>query len=751
MKKLFITFSAASLFFISCADFFQGDIPMDTEKKGGSLAQFFKPEPAIEKLGVSSQIFASQGEYSGIIKLQWSAVENAKSYRIERAAVPKKNDGTWALPEETEFIQIVEHNYSTVYTDTILPDPQSLDEEYGNVYYYRVQAENIGKKYTEGDFTDFTKDDTAGLGWLFAPPAEVIADKGKSKTDIKVKWEPVTGAASYRVYRGLDTSSMERIGTTYGNITEYVDTVSAANQGVEYYYKITAVNGLYNESQRSSEALGYALKEGAPVAPDTSTITNGLAQSKTSLYVTWSSTGDSSTTYSLFRTSSVDPVYSLIKSGITGSSYNDESVKPGIVYNYYIQTVNTNETTGEVLKSAFSETPATGFLLSPPSTLEAADGSDGNINIRWLPSAGASYMQKNGTPYSYIIYVSDDVNGTYGAITSAVEGTLDSEGYLCYEVPKHRYYKMASYNAASSAATEEEKTSILSAAIAPLPAAPKNVTATKAGYVQENWMPNSNEVYPVKITWNKPAEDFPAGYYVFRSTKPDSAFKKLTESPVVPVTGTDSEVLYYVDVNEGAKAGNIYYYKVVSLNSLDQGKKSNDPMTDSEHNCYGWGALTRNQWFREYNKTVKKSQTKLTLMHKGGLSALGSESKSGEISGTISYNATGGLSGAYVTMHYDNYADFYINDNPALGVYFCLTGNSDTNITDVGAQSGTMKKSVVCTGMYPGTVAYDGLQIKGGNVGGGYYDVETRDLKGNVVLEDSKGNAALRVDWTIGE
>ena len=181
------------------------------------------------------------------------------------------------------------------------------------------------------------------------------------------------------------------------------------------------------------------------------------------------------------------------------------------------------------------------------------------------------------------------------------------------------------------------------------------------------------------------------------------------------------------------------------MNSLNQGKKSNDPLTDTEHKCFGWGALTREQWFREYNKTMKESQKKLTLMHKGSLDALGEETKSGTISGTVYYKASGGLSGASVTMKYTTYADFYINNDPALGVYFCLNGNSDTEITNVTSQSGSMKNSVVCTGMYPGTAYYDGIQIKGGAAGGGYYEVEIRDLNGSVVLNKD------HVDWLVGE
>lgn len=744
---------AALLSLTSCADYFQGVIPMDTVTQEGSLAELLTPDTGVEKLGVSEQLFASQGEYPGRIKLQWLAVDYAKSYCIERALVSRSAYEAGLLPDETEFVQIVQHNYSTQYTDTILPDPQSTDAEYGNVYFYRVQAENIGKKYTEGDFTDYTKAETQGAGWLFAPPTDVDATKGKSQTEIKVTWKAASGAGSYRVYRGLDTSSLERVGTINGNKTEYIDSITAANQGVEYYYKVTAVNSLYIESERSTEALGYALKAGAPVPPETVTITNGLAESRTSLNITWPevSAAEGTVSYSLYRTSSIDPVYTLIKSGLSGTTYNDETVKTGIIYYYYVQTVVTKDS-GEILKSSFSDTgldsdsPAAGFLLSPPSSLEAVDGVHHDICLRWLPAAGSDYMDAAGKPYKYFICTSDDINGEFTRVTSALsvaDGNLekDSDGYLFYELGKAPYYKVITYNASASGSENE---SVLSSAAAPLPSAPLNVTASKSAYVGENWTPNDNEVYPVKITWNPPSADLPAGYYIYRSTKPDSAFKKLTESPVVPVNGTKDELLSYVDSNDSAKAGVVYYYKVVSLNSLNQGKKSNDPVLDSDHNCFGWGALTRDQWFREYNKTVKKSQSKLTLMHKSSdTDKLGSETIHGDISGTLGYNAKIDGLGARILMPYKDYADFYINNDPSLGVYFNLTG--DTNTSSNMSANGTMDGTVVCKGMYPGSAVYDNLQIRGGAAGGGYYSVETRDLNGNVVL--SKG----QVDWLVGE
>jgi len=194
-----------------------------------------------------------------------------------------------------------------------------------------------------------------------------------------------------------------------------------------------------------------------------------------------------------------------------------------------------------------------------------------------------------------------------------------------------------------------------------MPAAPQNVTASKTSFMNSDLAPNSNNIYPVKITWEKPSQDEPAGYYVYRSAKTDSGFRKLNENPV-------TETEFIDDSSESlTKVGVPYFYKVVSINSLGQGKKSNDPQAEYDDavleggdafkniKCLGYGALTRDQWFREYNKTCMSSQKKLTLMHKpNDTDKLGSESVEGTISGILKYTAKIAGLVAEIKMPYTN-------------------------------------------------------------------------------------------------
>ncbi len=728
----------------SCYAWFEDKVTYNDDTESVTLSTLMAEDKEVTKLSTPEQVIVSQGLYKDKIAITWSSVDYAKSYRVERAVSVPNSDGTYTVPDEGDYSVIKEYVYDTVYRDTILSSPSYSDSEYTYIYYYRICAENVGKGLESSDYTDPTEDLTDGTGWLLPPPSNVEAWKGKSTSEIQISWSEVDGASYYYIYRGEkeNGNGMEYIDSVRGNETSYSNSILTSEQGTEFYYKVCAITSTGESSTYSAIAMGYTLLDGAPSAPDNVKVVDGLGTSKESLTVSWDdvSVADGYTlTYSVYRTSSSDSTYTCLKTGLSSTSYTDSSsLKTGVYYYYYVQSVSTDDSDStSVLKGAFSDSgsdsdsPAIGFILSPTDSLSAEDGdTDSTINLTWYPALGAEL----GISYTYNIYYSDSASSDYEPLLYGVTGTENSSGYLVYEVTKKSFYKISTVNSSGLESS-------LSSAAAPLPSAPTSVTASKTayvdGYMDENENTNSLGVFPVKITWSKPSDDEPYGYYVYRSTSRTSSFRKLNSAPTTE--------LYYIDENTSAKAGTYYYYKVVSVNSLGQGSKSNDPSTDTSNSCRGWGALTRDQWFREYNNTIKQSQTKMTLMYKDGTSALGTETASGDISGTLYYNAAMSGIGAYITMLYTNYADYYVGDDSSLGVYFLLNGNTNTsaNMSANGNMDGTNTAST--DGMYPGYAVYDNLVIKSGAAGGGSYTVCTKDKDGNVVLKEGE------VDWTVGE
>lgn len=759
-KISIIALFSISVLFSSCYTWYEKKIPMDHTVNQKTLADFLYEPEKITSLEAPTQVIASQGLYSGVIKVNWNDVDNATSYRIERAVVMPDSNGNYADPEESDFEVINKYVYSTSYQDIILSKPNTNNPEYTYLYYYRISAENLGQALESSEFTDPLKKNTNACGWLLPTVTNLEASKGIDENKIEIKWKQVPNATSYTIYRGTKAvtqgfSGMELIETVPGNKNSYTNIIQTDDErGKEFYYKLSATLSIGSEAAPSSPALGYSSVPGAPNPPDADKVyvVNPFAESANSLTIKWApanaGSGNTITNYAVYRTSNVDSTFTLIsKCSKDVTSYTDKSCKPGIIYYYYIQTLAEDDITHQQQKSSFSDNgpdsafPAVGFLLSPPEDLEVLESEDdySKVILKWSPALGNT--EPFNLPFNYNIYYDTDENGSFTSQLVSVSYTdcNYNNGTYEYTVDKQSFYKIKTEN-------PNYIESIFSKPVAPNPEAPTNVTASKTTWFKEleSKKPNANQVYPVLITWNKPDNQNaePAGYNVYRSTKPDSSFRKLNEQLI---TQKNEDGTYsFIDENETARAGTFYYYKVVSINSLGMGKNGNDPANDPANLSRGYGAITRDQWFREYNKTVKKSQSKLTLMHKSNdMDKLGNETINGDLSGTLSYKAAIAGLGAEITMHYENYSDFYVLNNPAFGKYFVITGNTDT--TSNMSANGNMHGIVNCTGMYPGSADYGSLQIKGGAAGGGSYNVETKDLLGNIIL--TKGP----VSWLVGE
>ena len=762
MKKCLINIAAAGIcaaLLSSCAELFQGKVSMGTDYETATLADVLTPNKEIDQLSSPSQIFVSNGDSPSEITISWTPVADAASYRLERAIVTAPNEnGVYEAPDDSDYEVIPGTSSSsatlynqTTFIDTILSQNamKYTAPEYSYRYYYRVSAENAFMGYGPSEFTA-----CENPGTLFAPPTEIKATTGSSDTMVSISWQKSKSPTvqEYSIYRSENENGTNAVYLTSvkSNMSRYNDMIAEQNRGTAYYYTVYAQNRSGVKSCAGALAMGYARAEGAPPQVTGVKVTNGRGTSSDSITISWDNAG--AVNYAVYRSSSKDSALTLLTAGQTGTTLEDKkNLSPNVYYYYQVQAWtkdpgdDTKKIKGQLSDSGKSSTsPAEGFILSAPETVSVSKGANGHT-MAWSPAIGTSDEQ---AAYSYKIMGSNDQSGPFDNLVATVTAAslgIPFDGMYYHQIPEAStwsYYKISTLNDG----VESEQ----SAVTAPAPFAPQSISVTRTANLSSemgsDFTCNVNEVYPVKITWTAPSESSDVkGYLVYRSENRDRGYKKLSignDEKSYLISGNT-----FYDTNPSARPGKIYYYKVLSVNFLEQG-------TNYSSTEFGYGALTSNQFLREYMKTINNSLKKLTLMHKSdNMAKLGQETKSGAIVGTLSYDAhVNGLSGR-VIMRYDDYADFYVHSSGKIdsnplgesdetdlgnkdGIYFHLTGNTNTS---AGMDTnGTMDGTVECKGMYPGTVFYNNVQIKGGAAGGGYY-VVTRE-----------GFSSENVNWTVG-
>jgi len=717
MKKIFpLLFVACYLLFVSCAEMFQDKVSYSS--KNNSLENFFRSNEEITKLNRPQQFYIAPYYSSTEIRLTWTEVRGAAYYMVERAeaTLQEWQKPGYYQPDDGDYEIIDRFVYGTSYTDVILKTAALDAPEYQNKYFYRVSAFNTARNYDESEPTEPVS------AMLFKAPANLRASGGESVEKIELRWERAAGADSYEIWRSdlPNGVSPSLLGIVYGN-TWFNNMVSVSEQGKDFYYMVSARNGFGNKTPLTKPAYGYARVFGAPDKPTVRLAENsGRGHSKSEIKIEWNAADELDAYYAVYRYSSVDSSLTRLTERTTETNWPDsQGLKPGVYYYYKVQAIIDDIASGKALKSQFSSSDnlTESYILSAPGYVIAEKNPDGKVTVKWEPSIGSEGERAS---FTYNVYADKNKDGVFTTnVRGSVAPNVNGEGYICADglsVDSGAFFKVSVVNSTS---VESDK----SAVISPSPAAAVIQGATQRAYFQ-NVSANSNGVYPVKITWKKPENEEPFYYNIQRSNRSGTGFSKINETELNAngpfndaYSYNDATGIYtYIDKNDTAKPGKKFYYRVLSLNELKQG-------SFYSVEAIGFGALTHKQYILEYNKTMGAALKKLTLMYKSGSTdKLGNEKKNGAISGEISYNAALQGAGARIIIRLTNYADFYIDNEPGNGEYFILNGESNT--TANMSSNGNMDGTVTCTGMYPGKIYYDNIQIKGGAAGGGTYGVE---------------------------
>ena len=504
---------------------------------------------------------------SGRPKISWNAVNGADKYWIYRSV-----DG-----ETFDY-----------YARTDKPSFTDGSTSIGTTYYYAVKAVAVlgGRDVSSGRSTAQSIQCRPA-----APSVSIYRASGKPQ----LKWNAVSGAAKYWVYRSTDGVNFKYYDSTAK--TSYTNT--GALLGTKYHYRVKAV-AVVNGKNVASAYNGTKSLFTTPAAPGVSIYrVNGKPQLK------WSAVTGAEK-YWIYR--STDGVNFKYYDSTTGTSYTNCIAASGTEYYYKVKAAAV--VNGKDVASDFSNTKS--LFTTPAAPSVSITTSKGKPKLTWKAVKGADkywiYRSTDGKNFKYYnetdeagyTNYSTNIGTTYYYKVRAVK-TIDGNDHKSdFSAVRSIQCRPAAVNLSISRSYGKPKLTWDAVADADKywiyrSTDGKNFkyydTTTKTSYINSGAAFNTTYYYKVKavkvvngrnvvsgsgsaksvitalakpsvsittsdgkpyISWD--AVDGATGYYVFRST----------DGKNYSVLGYTTRTNY---TNTASNAGTTYYYKVKADNS----------------------------------------------------------------------------------------------------------------------------------------------------------------------------------------
>ena len=313
-------------------------------------------------LGIPTGVSASDGTFTNQVRVTWNAVSGASSYFVHRNL---SNSISGAL-------QIGNPGGISLDDTNVVPE---------TTYYYWVQssagATNSGYSASDGGYA------SSGFG----VPGNVAASDGDYPDKVRVIWDPVSGAAFYRVYRNVNNTIVGATHLANPETAEYED--ASATLGIMYYYWVRANDGISDGGYSASDS-GYRREgsTGTPGTPAWVAASDGVFTDR--IVVEWPSTYGA-THYAVYRASVPGGGKTNVSGWVSDLQCNDFNVFPGASYYYSVQAATDENGANPGTPSAENE----GYRrLSPPASVSASTGTYSvKIVVNWSAATGASHYR----------------------------------------------------------------------------------------------------------------------------------------------------------------------------------------------------------------------------------------------------------------------------------------------------------------------------------------------------------------------
>ena len=414
---------------------------------------------------------------------------------------------TWPTTSGADSYDLKYGTASGSYTNTLnyQTSPKTLTGLNPNTTYYFV----VVAKNTQGLGTTLTTTQ-ATVTTPFGAPSGLVATA--SPGQVGLNWTAVSGASSYKVFRGPSSVSLSQIGTSVTNA--YMD--STAANGTTYFYTVRAFNG--SDSADSNQVSIQPISSFA--------LSAATAASASSINLTWgAATG--ATSYDV-RYGTSPGVYLFTASNVT-SPYPLTGLTSGTTYYVSIQAKNT---VGSATTYNSNELNAkTG--LGAPATL-SLKATPGNVAVSWSAVSGAT---------NYNVYRGTS-SGSYSQIASAITGISYNDTPVINGTTY--YYMIRSYNGIESVDSVEKSVQPI-ATFAITSATP----ASSAG---------------INVTW--PTTTGASTYDIFYGTSSGSyTSSALGVTSPYSITGLSAATKYYIIVRGSNAVGVATTFSTAEINA----------------------------------------------------------------------------------------------------------------------------------------------------------------------------------------
>ena len=310
--------------------------------------------------------------------ISWPAVDGAVKYTIYRSTSSSKN------------FKAVETVADLSYTDTSVAA--------GKTYYYKVSATGQNSVSSSSAALKLT-------GKCAIP--ELTVKAGSTGKPV-LTWNKVSGAKKYEIWRSVDGGKFKKLTT----VTKTTYTDSKATAGAECTYKVKALGSKSSYNGNFSEVAACYVTCAAPsltIKVDTATGRPGLSWKKVTGAVA----------YAIYRDGE-------LLATVTGTSYKDEAVTPGVKYSYTLVSLGKMEVFNSVESAAKTATAT----CAQPKLTGSLDPATGKPVLTWGAVEGSE---------GYAIYRSTKKSSGYKKIGTAEENTyLDTAA----TAKKTYYYKV---------------------------------------------------------------------------------------------------------------------------------------------------------------------------------------------------------------------------------------------------------------------------------------------------------------------